>query len=245
MADALPIADRAPADALTARARDGGQDTTREALFRAAELLVAEHGFAQATVREIAAAAGANVAALNYHFGSKDALLFEIFRRRTSDLNKERTALLKQVVANGATPTVRNILHALFAPPTLWLFAGDERRTAIRFVQRARVEGSEPMRRALHSSVAHLAPFADALSKALPHLAAQTLYLKLHFCLGLVHQNRPAEFERLGMLSAGTTEDLTGDTVLDEMLDFAAAGFLAEAAPGVPGGINPFALKPR
>ena len=63
---------------------------TKAAVFNAAERLFALHGFQNVSVRDITAEAGVNLASVNYHFGSKDALLFEIFRRRTGELNRER-----------------------------------------------------------------------------------------------------------------------------------------------------------
>ena len=59
-------------------------DTTREALLLAATQLFAEQGYAGARVREIAERAGANVAAINYHFGGKQALYLEVLRRQAS-----------------------------------------------------------------------------------------------------------------------------------------------------------------
>ena len=65
---------------------DEAQAATKAAVFNAAERLFALHGFQNVSVRDITAEAGVNLASVNYHFGSKDALLFEIFRRRTSEL---------------------------------------------------------------------------------------------------------------------------------------------------------------
>ena len=59
---------------------------TKNQVFNAAERLFALHGFQNVSVRDITAEAGVNLASVNYHFGSKDALLFEIFRRRTGGL---------------------------------------------------------------------------------------------------------------------------------------------------------------
>ena len=67
---------------------------TKAAVFNAAERLFALHGFQNVSVRDITAEAGVNLASVNYHFGSKDALLFEIFRRRTSELNRERARMM-------------------------------------------------------------------------------------------------------------------------------------------------------
>src|SRR5260221_14031063 len=69
---------------------------TKAAVFGAAERLFALHGFQNVSVRDITAEAGVNLASVNYHFGSKDALIFEIFRRRPSELNRERARMLHE-----------------------------------------------------------------------------------------------------------------------------------------------------
>ena len=60
---------------------------TKNLVFAAAERLFAVHGFQKVSVRDITAEAGVNLASVNYHFGAKDSLLLEIFRKRTAELN--------------------------------------------------------------------------------------------------------------------------------------------------------------
>ena len=74
-------------------------------MFAAAERLFAVHGFQKVSVRDITTEAGVNLASVNYHFGSKDALLFDIFRTRTAELNRARRA----VAARGDRPSSRPI----------------------------------------------------------------------------------------------------------------------------------------
>ena len=84
---------------------------TTAAVFAAAERLFALHGFQNVSVRDITAEARVNLASVNYHFGSKDALLFEIFRRRTAELNRERARMLHEANDRHAgKPPVRDIL---------------------------------------------------------------------------------------------------------------------------------------
>ena len=201
---------------------------TKAAVFNAAERLFALNGFQNVSVRDITAEAGVNLASVNYHFGSKDALLFEIFRRRTAELNRDRARMLHQAAdRHGGKPPVREILAALFEPPLRWSNPAHERRISVQFIIRARSEGTEAMKEALRTDVSHLRRFADALIGALPGLSRDEIYWRLHFALGMIHNNRFAEFDRLHILSDGLTRESDVEALLKRMLDFAEAGFLA------------------
>ncbi len=207
---------------------DEAQAATKAAVFNAAERLFALHGFQNVSVRDITAEAGVNLASVNYHFGSKDALLFEIFRRRTSELNRERARMLHEAATrNGGKPTVRDILEAYFAPPMRWAAPDNDRRISMQFIIRARSEGTADMRDVLRNDVSHLERFAGALMAARPDLPKEDVYWRLHFVLGMVHNNRFAEFDRLHHLSGGITREGDTDALLRRMLDFAEAGFSA------------------
>ena len=212
-------------------ATDDGADlgeATRDRVFLAAERLFALNGFQAVSVRDITAEAGVNLASVNYHFGGKDALLYEIFRRRTTELNRERARMLHMANdRHGGRPPVREILEALFAPPLRWAAPGHERRISLQYIFRARTEGTAQMREALQNDVSHLERFAEALLRARPDLPPEDVYWRLHFSLGVLHNNRFAEFDRLRILSGGLTREDDSDALLARMLDFAEAGFLA------------------
>jgi AcrR family transcriptional regulator len=201
---------------------------TKAQVLNAAERLFALHGFQNVSVRDITAEAGVNLASVNYHFGSKDALLFEIFRRRTSELNRERARMLHEANdRHGGKPPVREILRAYFEPAMRWSSAESGRGISVQFIIRARSEGTEAMREALRTDVSHLRRFADALIAARPELAAEDVYWRLHFVLGMLHNNRFIEFDRLHVLSDGLTREGDIEGLLKRMLDFAEAGFNA------------------
>ena len=201
---------------------------TKAAVLGTAERLFALHGFQSVSVRDITAAAGVNLASVNYHFGSKDNLLFEIFKRRTAELNRERARMLHEANDRHAgKPPVREILEALFAPPLRWGAPENPRAISAQFIIRSRSEGTPEMREAIAHDVSHLRRFADALIAARPDLSPETVYWRLHFCLGMVHNNRFIEFDRLHLLSGGATREGDVDSLLQQMLDFAEAGFLA------------------
>jgi AcrR family transcriptional regulator len=201
---------------------------TKAQVLAAAELLFALNGFQNVSVRDITAEAGVNLASVNYHFGSKDALLFEIFRRRTSELNRDRARMLHEASdRHGGKPPVREILRAFFEPPMRWSSPDNARRISVQFIIRARSEGNEAMREVLRTDVSHLRRFADTLMAARPDLPPEEVYWRLHFVLGMTHNNRFAEFDRLHTLSEGATRESDTEALLRRMLDFAEAGFLA------------------
>ena len=76
-------------------------DQTRTAILAAAERLYAERGFGDVTLRDIVAAADVNLAAVNYHFGSKDELIAELFVTRSIQTNRERLNELKAAEEKG------------------------------------------------------------------------------------------------------------------------------------------------
>ena len=201
---------------------------TKAAVLLAAERLFAINGFRSVSVRDITAEAGVNLASVNYHFGSKDALLFEIFRRRTGELSRERARMLHEAEdRHGGRPPVREILSALIEPPLRWAGRGEDHRIAMQFIIRARSEGTEAVKEVLRTDVSHLRRFADALIAARPELPREEIYWRLHFTLGMIHNNRFAEFDRLHALSDGLTRESDVDALIKRMVDFAEAGFIA------------------
>lgn len=199
-----------------------GEDGARQRIFRAAEALVAEHGFEAVSTRDIVAQAGVNIAAVNYHYGSKNRLLLDIFRTRAAELNRERTRLLRTALET-QPGDARAILRALIEPPTLWI--SDDRRVALRFLNRARSEGPLEVRETIRTDVRHLRRFVDALAAALPAMPRDALLWRFHFALGVLHHNQAADYERLAILSDGACAPDDRDALLARLIDFIAGGF--------------------
>ncbi len=208
---------------------DDGADlgeATRDRVFLAAERLFALNGFQAVSVRDITAEAQVNLAAVNYHFGSKDGLLFEIFRHRSAEINRVRARLLHEATDRAAgKPSVQAILEALITPPVSWMDPAGDRWIAAQFLIRARSEGTEEIKAVLRTDVSALKRFTDALIAARPDLSAEDVYWRMHFVLGVIHQNRSAELERLGILSGGVADPADVQTLLRQMVAFAVKGF--------------------
>ncbi len=94
------------------------QSETVERILDAAELLFAEKGFAETSLRMITSKAGVNLAAVNYHFGSKKALIQAVFSRFLTPFsqNLERELDRRQAQRNnGHKPTLEDMLEALLS----------------------------------------------------------------------------------------------------------------------------------
>jgi AcrR family transcriptional regulator len=199
-------------------------------IFRAAEALVSEHGFDAVSTRDIVAKAGVNIAAVNYHYGAKNRLLLEIFRTRAAELNRERSQLLRAAVER-RPGDARAILRALVEPATLWI--SDDRRVALRFLNRARSEGPLEVRETIRTDVRHLRRFVDALAAALPAMPREEVLWRFHFALGVLHYNQSADYERLAILSDGVCTPNDRVALLRRLVEFIAGGF------GLPPGDDP------
>jgi AcrR family transcriptional regulator len=111
---------------------------TREKLVLAAERLFAERGIDNVSLREINRAAGQrNVAALHYHFGSREALLEAIFERRMSGINERRVAMLDTLAAEGWDETIRPVVEAMVLPLAEQLDPAADGGHYIRFLAQA------------------------------------------------------------------------------------------------------------
>jgi len=179
-------------------------DHTRTAILNAAERLYADRGFGDVTLRDIVAEAGVNLAAVNYHFGSKDELIAELFVTRSLATNRERLNELKLAEEAGAgRADIAAILRALVGPTLRGCLGPDrERSTAARFMIRASIESVPPIRRIKNREVDHLRKFVAAMRRSLPDRGEVDLYWGLHFALAMAHHTI-RESERLIRLSDG------------------------------------------
>lgn len=161
---------------------------TRERILDVAERQFMAHGYEGTSMRMITGAAEVNLAAVNYHFGSKEALLREVFKRRLSWLNSERLraldALEKQ--AAGAPLKPSQVLEAFFG--TLLRMGADESlggMTFLRLLGRTLTEPAEFIRTFFAGEYAEVIErYKLALFRALPDVPKAEIVWRLHFMLG-------------------------------------------------------------
>jgi AcrR family transcriptional regulator len=194
-------------------------DQTRTSILSAAERLYAERGFGDVTLRDIVAAAGVNLAAVNYHFGSKDELIAELFVTRSLATNRERLNELKAAeAAGGGRASIDSILRALVGPTLRGCLGPErERSTAARFMIRASIESVPPIRRIRNREIDHLRKFAAAMRRSLPDRDEVDFYWGLHFALAMAHQTI-RDSERLTKLSEGLCDLNDVEGIIDRIV---------------------------
>ena len=161
---------------------------TRERILDAAEALFVEHGFEATSMRMITATAGVNLAAVNYHFGAKEALIQEVFRRRLTWLNRERLRVLDELEreAKGGLVKPSQILEAFFG--TALRLAADTEHGGHRFMRllgRTYTDPAQFVRTFLAEEYAGVVErFSAALFRALPDVPREEILWRFHFMLG-------------------------------------------------------------
>jgi AcrR family transcriptional regulator len=161
---------------------------TRERILDAAERLFMAHGYEGTSMRQITGEAAVNLAAVNYHFGSKESLMQEVFRRRLDWLNEERMRVLNEMeaAAGGLPLKPSQIVDGFFG--TLLRMADDDERggvTFLRLLGRTLTEPSEFIRTFLADEYAGVMErYKAALFKALPDVPKAEIVWRFHFMLG-------------------------------------------------------------
>ncbi len=164
------------------------QVDTRERILDAAERLFMAHGYDGTSMRQITGEAAVNLAAVNYHFGSKESLMQEVFRRRLDWLNEERMQVLNRLEQEAGDQPVKPsaIVDAFFG--TLLRMADDDKRggmTFLRLLGRTLTEPSEFIRTFLaHEYQVVMDRYKEALFRALPEVPKAEIVWRFHFMLG-------------------------------------------------------------
>jgi len=206
-----------------------GRDT-RERILNVAEALFAEHGFDGASMRMITAAAQVNLAAVNYHFGSKEKLIEEVFRRRLVWLNELRRQRLEQLYSEaeklGKTVRPSRILEAFFgALFDLAKEPGGEH--FLRLLGRTLTDPSAFVRRVLAAEYGDvLNRYLDALYTSVPDVPHEEILWRFHFMLGAVSY-AIAGVDALQLFAGEPFDDRNLDHLRDRLITFLIGGLRA------------------
>lgn len=202
----------------------GPHFNTKERILTAAEELFALHGFAGTSLRQVTTHADVNIAAVNYHFGSKENLVNEVFQRRMDDMSDKRLASLRAAVE--ADPKDLDGILAAFIRPPLALTYDKHGAAFVRVLARAYAEKNEGLRNFLSKNYGHvLKEFAKAISQCVPEMGKEELYWRLDFVAGALTY----AMTDIGLMkkASGTSDKTHADKAAQALIRFAAAGLRA------------------
>jgi AcrR family transcriptional regulator len=206
---------------------------TKSRILDVAEQLFMEHGFEATSLRSLTAAAGVNLAAVNYHFGSKEELFQAVLTRRLDPMNQERIELLERVEreAGGNAPSVEKVIYAMLAP-ALRLARDEERggKNFLRVLGRAYADPAPFIRHFLSAQYAGMiARYKEAFSRALPHLSRPELTWRLHFVMGALSYTLAGTDALKLFAQVAPAEADDDELLLQRLAPFLVAGLKAPA----------------
>ena len=207
------------------------QKDTKTVILDAAEELFAVQGPNATSLRQVIARAKVNLAAIHYHFGSKESLMQAVLSRRLVPLNAERLALLEACERkSGKRPVpLPEVLEALVGP-ALRLSRDPERGGTVfmRLLGRCVLEPDETIQTMLNHQFHYvLERFTPALQRALPDLPPVDFFWRIHFLVGSMAHTM-ADSERLRSISGGLCDPDDTEGTISRLVAFLAGGLKAK-----------------
>lgn len=207
--------------------------STRDRILDAAENLFADKGFGATSLRAITSLAGVNVAAVNYHFGTKDALIQAVFHRLLDPVNRDRLELLNRVETHRADPDLESVVRAFLVPPWQLMQSSARGRVVVRLFGRLYTEATPAVRQGVLGQFTEVVRrFVEALQRALPHLSEPEVVCRFHFMVGaMLHTMSGWQLLRDDEM-APECDPLEPPAMMDRLVGFVTAGFQGPAPSG-------------
>src|SRR6188474_3358077 len=214
-------------------ALDATSADTKTRILDAGERLFVEHGFEATSLRSLTTAAGVNLAAVHYHFGSKEELFQAVLTRRLDPMNQERIELLAKLERDaGGKPIACERILAAMLTPALRL-ARDERRGGknfLRLLGRAYADPAPFIRHFLSAQYTEMiGRYKEAFGRALPHLPKQELTWRLHFVMGALSYTLAGTDALKLFAQVSATDKENDELLLQRLAPFLVAGLKAPA----------------
>jgi AcrR family transcriptional regulator len=201
------------------------QSDTVKRILDAAEVLFAQSGFAETSLRAITSKAGVNLAAVNYHFGSKEALVQAVFERYLTPFCQALSGKLHELESHGDV-TLEKLLNMV---SRLALGShGDEPRRAMIFFRLSGQAYSQPQN---HLRLWLREHYGDVFRHVLRLLRATTpdvpsmeLFWRVHFSLGAVIFTLSGMESLQAISKKDFDETVTAARITEHLLPFVAGG---------------------
>ena len=204
---------------------------TRTRILDVAEELFMQHGFEATSMRLLTSTARVNLAAVNYHFGSKDALIEALFRRRLDPMNAQRVAALDALEQQaGGQPLAPEQIIRTFIGASLRMIedAKGGGRNFIRLLGRTYTEPAKQIRALIGQLYAPaMERFKAAFARALPEVPLDELVWRMHFMFGTLSYTLAAT-DTVQLIAGCKPEDRYDAQLIEaRLVAFLAAGLLA------------------
>jgi len=204
---------------------------TKTRILNTAEQLFARDGFHNTSLRTLTDLANVNLAAVNYHFGSKENLLQSVIERRLIPLNQVRQEKIEAVLAaaqqQGTTPSAIDLLRAFIEPTLAFRGTDSGAKDFIALVGRALSEPDETVRNCFIQQILPLFKLLfTTLQQALPELPANILLARLQFTMGALSHVMCSSVRPLPQIP-GFPEPLAGEELVEQLLTFVCTGLEA------------------
>lgn len=199
--------------------------STKEKILDAAEKLFSDNGFNGTSLREITSQAEVNLAAVNYHFGSKKELIKAVMSRYMNELSPRLMSTLTSVQAKDK-PTLIEVFSA-FVEPLLALNAFRENGTSI-FLQllgRGYTDSQGFLRWFLTTKYPQvIESFIAAVQKAYPELEPEEMFWRLHFTMGTVVFTMSSSDALIDIAQNDYDQHINIEDVIEKLIPYVAAG---------------------
>lgn len=197
---------------------------TKQLILDTSELLFAHRGYRGTSLRSITEKAGVNLAAVNYHFGSKQRLLEEVIKRRIIPLNRIRRKRIEEVREEAGKknkrPDVKAVLFAFIEPTLSFKENNPGARNFIAFISRSFSDPDDTVKKTFHRFIKPMFQLlSEAVHEALPKLSQEDIFWRLHFTIGaLIHS----------MHSMHMMADVNAKALLEHIIPYVTAGMKAK-----------------
>jgi len=203
--------------------------TTKNKILDAAEQLFADKGFNGTSLREITGVAGVNLAAVNYHFGSKKELIKAVMSRYMDELSPKLESALSLLCQAEIKPSLHEVFSA-FVEPLLGLSGFRENGTSnfLQLLGRGYTDSQGFLRWFLTTQYPNVfSHFTQAVHKAYPELTTEEMFWRLHFTMGTIVFTMSSSEALIDIAQNDFNKQLDIEAVINKVIPYVAAGVAA------------------
>lgn len=207
--------------------------STKNKILDAAEDLFAVKGFNGTSLREITSQAEVNLAAVNYHFGSKKELIKAVMSRYMNELSPRLEVALQKIVDDERQPTLIEVFSA-FVDPLLWLneFKHNGTSNFLQLLGRGYTDSQGFLRWFLTTQYPKvISNFVEAIRKAYPELTPEDIFWRLHFTMGTIVFTMSSNDALIDIAQNDFNKTIDISGVIEQVIPYIAAGVAAPITP--------------